>query len=195
MQAEWIRSEGPSSRGSQLRYLKMNQVALSTVILRLIGFYLAFNLISGIAMMSIIQLGLYIPLDEEGMRFSYFFWIGVGVLTRLGFAVALILFAGRISRWLFDEERNVITAGSINGDAILGVGLCLLGVYFLIAHLPALAELSINWFRFKVVDASSVEFSHLPRKVVIEPLVMTILSLLLIFRCRTLSTWLSRVSK
>lgn len=173
----------------------MNQVALSTVILRLIGFYLAFNLISGVAMMSIIQQGLYIPLDEEGMRFSYFFWIGVGVLTRLGFAVALILFAGRISRWLFDEERNVITAGSINGDAILGVGICLLGVYFLIGNLPALAELSINWFRFKVVDASSVEFSHLPQNVVIEPLVMTILSLLLIFRCRALSAWVSRVAK
>lgn len=113
----------------------------------------------------------------------------------LGLCGGVDPFCGRISRWLFDEERNVILAGSINGDAILGLGICLLGVYFLIAHLPALAELSINWFRFKVVDASSVEFSHLPQKVVIEPLVMTILSLLLIFRCRTLSTWLSRVAK
>jgi len=173
----------------------MNQVAFATVILRLIGFYIVYDLIAGLAMGAIIQQALFIPFDEEGKRVIFLAWIGVGVLTRVGVAFALIVFADRISRFLFSENKNVITDGAINGSALFWVGLCLMGFYFLIAYFPALVEYGFNWFRAEAADTGRLEFTRGPHYSPIEPLAMTISALFLIFKSKTISAWVTRVSK
>lgn len=102
----------------------MNQVIFSTVILRLIGFYLVFKLFIDLSTAAVVYRGWDF---EEAPA-----WFIAALVLRCVLGLVLVLFAPSISRLLFDQGENVISAGQINGTALLQVGLCLLGFYFLI---------------------------------------------------------------
>ena len=173
----------------------MSQVAFATVILRLIGFYIVYELIAGIAMGAIIQQALFMPFDPESQRLVFFGWLGIAFLTRVGVGVALIIFAERISRFLFREEQKVITDGAINGAALFWVGLSLLGFYFFISYLPALVDILLQWFRTEAAETHTPDFSRGPYYSPIETMVMVVLSLFLIFKSKTVCDWVTRVSR
>lgn len=175
----------------------MNQAAFATVILRLIGFYIVYDLLAGLAMGLIIQQVLFMPSDLESERWVFFGWLGISLMTRIGVGVILILFAERISRILFREEQKVITDGMINGAALFWVGLSLLGFYFLIAYLPSLIEIGFQWFKAEATDSDRLLGTrvHGTYYSPIEPIVMSILSLFLIFKSRTICSWGDRVAR
>ncbi len=173
----------------------MNQVAFSTVILRLIGFYIVYNLIAWLAMGLVIPQGLFMSVEAEGQRPVLLGWLGLGVATRAALGIVLVLFAGKISWLLFSEGTNVITDGAINGAALLWVGLSLMGCYFLVSYVPSLVDIGLHWLRAEASDASMRGFIYAPYHSPIGPAVMTVLSLFLIFKSRTISNWVIRVSK
>lgn len=144
---------------------------------------------------AIIQQAMFIPFEDEGKRMVFFGWIGAGILTRAVFGAVLILFAERVSRFLFRETENVITAGAINGSALFWVGLSILGFYFLLSYLPALVEVAVHWFRSEATDARAPDFDPGPYYSPVELIVMTVLSLFLIFRSKSVCDWVIRVSK
>lgn len=169
----------------------MNQVAFSTVILRLIGFYLIFKLIIDLSMAAVVHQGWSFGEAESTIPA----WLIAALVLRCVLGLALVLFAPSISRLLFDEGENVISAGQIDGTALLQVGLSLLGFYFLIQYLPALAQFSIDWFRAQAADVPPPQPAYGPFHGWIEVVAMTILSLLLIFRSKSLGSWVDRVSR
>ena len=189
-ESHWCR---PSLRRSVRN--TMNQIAFSTVILRLAGFYLIYNLIADLSMGAFIHQAFLMAEGLEEGRSAFVGWIIASFLVKALLGLALVMFAPKISRLLFVEGDNVISAGQINGAALFWVGLSLLGFYFLIRYLPALTQIGIDWFRAEAADTRSPEVSYWPFRGPIEAIVMTILSLFLIFRSKTICSWVTRVSK
>ena len=122
----------------------MNQVAFSTVILRLIGFYIIYNLIADLSMGAFIRHAFFMAEGLEDGRTAFVGWIVTSFLVKALLGLVLIMFASKISRLLFAEGEIVINAGQINGVALFLGGPKSVGILFLD---PIFACFDPNWHR------------------------------------------------
>lgn len=144
---------------------------------------------------AIIQQALFIPFDYHAERMIFFGWLGVAVMTKAVLGFLLVIFAEKIARFLFKENTSIITDGAINGTALFRVGLSLLGFYFLLSYLPALMAFAEYWFRTEAAEVKTPDFDPRPYYSPVQLIVMTVLSLILIFRNKTIANWVIRASK
>lgn len=125
----------------------MNQQALSTVILRLLGLSYTYRSITGFFSSNMLMqaMSLNDVYGEERISLFAVVWgmIGIHVL----FGIVLMLFAGKFSALLFRGDEAVGDGSALGATALLRAGVPLLGVYFLVRNLPYFITTSIAWFR------------------------------------------------
>lgn len=174
----------------------MNQVALSSVLIRLYGLYLLCSTIAQIGSSYLFQQTYYMFDADATAGYYAIGFFSLAVILQIAAGVIMIVLGGKISRLLFPDNRAVIADGSINGEALLYIGVALIGVYFFAGYLPAALNVVFDWFSSNAASnsygASETEYRDLRS---IEYLIMLFVSSVLIFRRKTICEWMGRVAK
>lgn len=141
----------------------MNQQALGTVLLRVMGIYIMYASLAP----SMIYLYTTIFQDEHPGE-----WYSMHEITALWYALSFLLgllmvvFAPRLSRWAARGDDTVLDTDAINPPALLHIGLYLIAIYLLTITLPNFLLDGFAWFRSQALstphptDTFSVEMSN-----------------------------------
>lgn len=115
----------------------MNQQALATVILRILGLYYFYTSVtaffSGSMFVHVIALGEVDREDEFGILAIILSLIGIYSL----FGIVLIVFAKPISKLLFKENEKLIEDKIFSSTTLIEAAVPLVGLYFLATYFPA----------------------------------------------------------
>ena len=176
----------------------MPATALSTVVLRLFAFFLLFQSLleffgGGFLFMGMLITQMQFVEDPviQGIVFA------VAWILRIGLLLFLYFKAPAISQRIFPDDPILFKEGTLEASALAWVGLILLGLHFFIMYLPHVVQELFLWFRSEAEtqqgwqDPYHQTAYHFP----IDSAAILILSLVLIFRAKTLAHWIYRVSK
>ena len=181
----------------------MNQQALSSVLLRVYGIYIVYSTISVLSGGLLMQTYSYWNVDSEG-AFSFIAIMSTVWFIQFVFGIVLIIASRKISKFCFPENLVISEGGTINESVLFHIGICLVGIWFLISNLPSFLLQGFAWFKTQATNtapvsarseelygpSSGISYDHLPYYTI-----MVVLSLILIFRSKSLANWIFRCSK
>ncbi len=172
----------------------MNQRALFVVLLRVIAVYYLFLFSS--AYIGGGSLYALISVFKSGHSSAMLGTLGVAILAGvvyLVFTFALILFANKIAQFLFKEDHTVISSGSIEVAALLHVGLLTIAAYSIYTTVPGYIGIVMAWMKEQGAPVGSVESVYnIP---MLEGTIRMGLLLILILKARSISNWMTKLSK
>ena len=125
----------------------MNQRALSTVILRILGILFIYLTISQVSQGYLLSQGFAMMDDDSESGSAFMKIISVSLVTQALLGLLLCTIADRISAILFKENNTIIFEGSIDGRSLLSVGIGLIGIYILANNFPGFIESGFQWFK------------------------------------------------
>ncbi|WP_309017877.1 hypothetical protein [Pelagicoccus sp. SDUM812003] len=83
--------------------------------------------------------------SENGSAFLQI--ITISLVTQALLGLLLCFSASKISNLLFKENSTIIFEGRIDAQALLSVGIGLIGVYILVSNLPGFLESGFRWVK------------------------------------------------
>jgi hypothetical protein len=171
----------------------MKQIALSTVLLKIWGLALVFSVASKLSAGYAVGTIISFLESQPDMGLAYLGIVTLGYVLQLAAGICLMVYGGKVSKMLFKEDREVISSGIIDPRAILPVGICLIGVFFFVKHIPSAVPQFVQWFRWKAEGLDLQSGSVFPFQTeVIASLIMVLLSLVLIFRGKQIGAFISK---
>jgi len=168
----------------------MNQQALATIILRIVGltyFYAAITaFVSGGVFSQVVNFNQI----SEGENISL-----VGVLvSMIGiqsiFGLVLMIFAKSISKALFKENEKVNEEKTLTATTLIQAAVPIVGLYFFITYFPGFITTAIQWYKEQAGPPTGMPPQY--GVAMANSTIMMVLSLFITLRSRSISRFLTR---
>lgn len=174
-------------------FTKMNQQAIATIILRILGlsyFYSSISaFLSGGMAMQIMGLN---EAYGEGQ-----FSIMAVVMSMLGvyflFGLVLMIFAKPLSRLLFRANEKVNEETTLTANTLIEAAVPLVGLYFLISYFPGFVTTAVEWYKEKAGPTTGMPPQY--GIAMASSTIMIVVALFITLRSRTVVRFLTRNAK
>lgn len=168
----------------------MNQQALATVILRILGlsyFYTSISaFLSGGMTMQVMALN-----DAYGEeKISIMAIVGSMIGVYFLFGIVLMIFAKPLSRLLFKENEKVNEEKTLTATTLIQAAVPLVGLYFLITYLPDFITTAVQWYKEQAGPPTGMPPQY--GAAMANYTIMIIISLFITLRSKTISRFLTR---
>lgn len=171
----------------------MNQQAIATVILRILGlsyFYSsATGFFSGNMTMQVMSLNESYGEEKIGILAIMFSVIGIYSL----FGLLLIVFAKPISKLLFKKNEKLNEEKTLSSTTLIEAAVPLVGLYFLITYFPGFITTAIEWYKEKAGPPTGMPPQY--GMAMASSTIMMIVALVITLRSRTITRFLTRNAK
>ena len=167
----------------------MHQQALATLILRIIGFYYFFLNLSGV--LGSFLFALQNPQWAEEARISFLTSMTSFIGIQFFFGLVLIVFARRFARLLFPKNEVLISAEKLNTETLIRAAVPLMGLFLAVHTFPKFIYNAYLWFLEQAHPTSNSFHSPIESQL-IQYTILMILSLLILFRNKTLCKRLTK---
>jgi hypothetical protein len=168
----------------------MNQQALATIILRVLGlsyFYSsATGFISGGMTMQVMSLNEAYGEEKISILAVMFSVIGVYCL----FGLALMIFAKPIARILFRENEKLNDEKVLTATTLINAAVPIVGLYFFITYFPGFITTAVHWFQEKAGPPTGMPPQY--GAAMANATIMMVISLFITLRSRSISRFLTR---
>lgn len=168
----------------------MNQQALATIILRIVGltyFYAAITAVVSSRIFS--QVVIFNQISEEeniSMSAVLFSMIGIQCL----FGLMLMVLAKPISRLLFRENEKLNEEKTLTATTLIQAAMPLVGLYFLITYFPGFITTAIEWYKEKAGPPTGMPPQY--GMAMASSTIMMVTSLFITLRSKTITRFLTR---
>jgi membrane protease YdiL (CAAX protease family) len=168
----------------------MNQQALSTVILRIIGltyFYAALTaFVSGGVFTQIVSFN---QISEE-KNISLFAVLVSMIGIQSLFGLILMVFAKPISKFLFNENEKVNEEKTLTATTLIQAAVPLVGLYLFITYFPSFISTTIQWYKEKAGPPTGMPPQY--GIAMANSTIMMVMSLFITLRSKSISHFLTR---
>ena len=168
----------------------MNQQAIATVILRIVGltyFYAAITAVVSSGIFS--QVVVFNQASEEeniSLVAVLVSMIGVQCL----FGLVLMIFANPISKVLFKENEKVNEEKTLTATTLIQAAVPIVGLYFFITYFPEFITTAIQWYKEQAGPPTGIPPQY--GAAMANATIMMILSLFITLRSKSISRFLTR---
>ena len=168
----------------------MNQQALATIILRIVGLTYFYGALTGFVSGGVFWQIVNFNQISEGEKISL-----VGVLVSLigiqsMFGLVLMIFAKPVSKALFKENEKVNEEKSLTATTLTQAAVPIVGLYFLITYLPGFITTAIQWFKERAGPPTGMPPQY--GIAMANATIMMVISLFITLRSKTISRFLTR---
>lgn len=168
----------------------MNQQALATVILRIVGltyFYAAITAVVSSGVFSQVVVFNQVS-EEENISIVAVLVSMIGVQCLFG--LVLMIFAKLISRVLFKENEKLNEEKTLTATTLIQAAVPLVGLYFVITYFPYFMTTAIEWYKEQAGPPTEMPPQY--GSAMANNTIMMIISLFITLRSKTVSRFLTR---
>ena len=169
---------------------EMNQQALATIILRIVGltyFYAAITAVVSSGIFSQVVIFNQVS-EEENISMSAVLFSMVGIQCLFG--LMLMVFAAPISRLLFKENEKLNEEKTLTATILIQAAVPIVGLYFFITYFPGFITTAIQWYKEQAGPPTGMPPQY--RTAMANSTITMILSLFITLRSKSISRFLTR---
>ena len=168
----------------------MNQQALATVILRIVGLTYFYAAITAIVSGGIFSQVVNFNQVSEGENISLAAVLGSMIGIQCLFGLVLMIFAKPISKTLFSENEKVNDEKTLTATTLIQATVPIVGLYFFITYFPGFITTAIQWYKEKAGPPTGMPPQY--GVAMANATIMMILSLIITLRSKSISRFLTR---
>lgn len=168
----------------------MNQQAIATVILRIVGltyFYAAVTAVVSGGIFS--QIAVFNQVSEEE-NISVLAVLSSLIGVQLLFGLLLMIFAKPISKALFKENEKVNEEKTLTAPTLIHAAVPIVGLCFFITYFPGFITTATQWYKEKAGPPTGMPPQY--GVAMANATIMIVLSLIITLRSRSISRFLTR---
>ena len=171
----------------------MNQQALATVILRILGLSYVYNAITGLFSGNMLMqvMSLNETYGEEHISLMVVVVSLVGIHSLFG--IILMVFAGSVSNLLFKEDKGTTGKEALAANALIQAAVPIVGLYFSVSYFPRFIIVAIGWFQEQAAAPSGMPYQS--GSEMAHYTIMMVLSIFITLRSKSISRVLIRNAK
>lgn len=166
----------------------MNQQALATIILRIVGLTYFYETITAFVSGGILSQVILFNQISDGETISLLAVLVSAIGIQSLFGLVLMIFAKPISKRLFKENEPVNEAKTLSATTLIQAAVPIVGLCFLITFLPGFITTAILWFQEKAGPPTGMPPQY--GTAMANSTIMMVLSLVIVLRSRTVSRFL-----
>lgn len=168
----------------------MNQQALATVILRIVGLTYFYAAITSVVSGGIFSQVVVFNQVSEEETISLLAVLGSLVGIQLLFGLVLMVFAKPIAKVLFKENEKVIEAQAMTATTLIHAAVPIVGLYFFITYFPGFITTAIQWYKEQAGPPTGMPPQY--GIAMANATIMMALSLFITLRSKSISRFLTR---
>ena len=168
----------------------MNQQALATVILRIVGLTYFYAAITAVVSSGVFSQVVVFNQASEEENISIVAVLISMIGAQCFFGLLLMIFAKPISRILFKENEKVNEEKTLAASTLIQAAVPIVGLYFFITYFPGFITTAIQWYKENAVPPTGMPPQYgIPMA---NATIMIVISLFIILRSKSITRFLTR---
>jgi len=168
----------------------MNQQAIATVILRIVGLTYFYAAITAVVSSGIFSQVVVFNQASEEENISLVAVLVSMIGVQCIFGLVLMIFAKPISKVLFKENEKVNEEKTLTATTLIQAAVPIVGLYFFITYFPGFITTAIQWYKEQAGPPTGMPPQY--GAAMANASIMMILSLFITLRSKSISRFLTR---
>lgn len=168
----------------------MNQQALATVILRIVGLTYFYAAITAVVSSGIFSQVVIFNQLSEGENISMVAVLSSMIGVQCLFGLVLMIFAKPISKALFNENEKVNEEKTLTATTLIQAAVPLVGLYLFVTYFPSFISTTIQWYKEKAGPPTGMPPQY--GIAMANSTIMMVMSLFITLRSKSISHFLTR---
>ena len=168
----------------------MNQQAIATVILRIVGLTYFYAAITAVVSSGIFSQVVVFNQAREEETISLVAILVSMIGIQCIFGLALMIFAKPISKVLFKENEKVNEEKTLTATTLIQAAVPIVGLYFFITYFPGFITTAIQWYKEQAGPPTGMPPQY--GAAMANATIMMILSLFITLSSKSISRFLTR---
>ena len=168
----------------------MNQQAIATVILRIVGLTYFYAAITAVVSSGVFSQVVVFNQTSEEENISIVAVLVSMIGVQCLFGLLLMIFAKPISKVLFKENEKVNEEKTLTASTLIQAAVPIVGLYFFITYFPGFITTAIQWYKEQAGPPTGMPPQY--GTAMANSTIMMIISLFITLRSRSISRFLTR---
>ena len=168
----------------------MNQQAIATVILRIVGLTYFYAAITAVVSSGIFSQVVVFNQASEEENISLVAVLVSMIGVQCIFGLVLMIFAKPISKVLFKENEKVNEEKTLTATTLIQAAVPIVGLYFFITYFPGFITTAIQWYKEQAGPPTGMPPQY--GAAMANATIMMVLSLFITLRSKSISRFLTR---